>query len=138
MPDAVSGATYSSKALIANMQKAFEQAQDTLASFHKSISKTTAATADKPAKHAAAQSQQAAAGKASAVNSIAATAPRSDSVADSTNTTKHTEQASTAEATQRRDIGPSQNAASPWTWQLIVALCLAVSAFFAANLYLSH
>ena len=128
MPDAVSGATYSSKALIANMQKAFEQAQDTLASFHKSISKTTAATADKPAKHAAAQSQQAAAGKASAVNSIAATAPRSDSVADSTNTTKHTEQASTAEATQRRDIGPSQNAASPWTWQLIVALCLAVSA----------
>lgn len=130
MPDAVSGATYSSKALIANMRKALEQAQDTLASFHNTASKTAAATADKPAKHAAAQPQQATSeSNSTAVNSVAVTTPQSDSVAGSANSIKRTGQPNTPEATQSRDIDSTQDAAtSPWTWQLIVALCLAVSA----------
>lgn len=130
MPDAVSGATYSSKALIANMRQAFEQARDTLASFHKSTSKATAATTDKQTKHTAEQSQQATSeSNATSVNSVAATAPQTDSVAEPAKPTKGTEQANTPEATQCRSIDSTQDTApSPWTWQLIVALCLAVSA----------
>lgn len=125
MPDAVSGATYSSKALIANIQKAFEQARDTLASFHKSTSKATAATADKPA----VQSQQAASESNSpAANSVAATTTQSDSAAGYTTPTKGSKHARTPEAAQSRGIYPAQDTAtSPWTWQLIVALCLAAS-----------
>lgn len=125
MPDAVSGATYSSKALIANMRKAFEQAQDTLASFHNSASKTAAATADKPAKHAT--TQQAAAQPASApTNSADGTTPQPDSA--SVMTAAHApEQASMSDTAQNNGSTSDNKTSSPWTWQLIVALCLAVA-----------
>lgn len=126
MPDAVSGATYSSKALIANMRKAFEQAQDTLASFHNTASKTAAATADKPAKHAT--TQQATAQTSSVSTSSAdGTTPQPDSA--SAKTTAHAPgQASMPDTTQNNGSTLDHKASSPWTWQLIVALCLAVAA----------
>lgn len=126
MPDAVSGATYSSKALIANMRKAFEQAQDTLASFHNTASKTAAATADKPAKHAT--TQQATAQTSSVPTSSAdGTTPQPDSA--SAKTTAHAPgQASMPDTTQNNGSTLDHKASSPWTWQLIVALCLAVAA----------
>lgn len=126
MPDAVSGATYSSKALIANMRKAFEQAQDTLASFHNTVSKTAAATADKPAKHAT--TQQATAQTSSVSTSSAdGTTPQPDSA--SAKTTAHAPgQASMPNTTQNNGSTLDHKASSPWTWQLIVALCLAVAA----------
>lgn len=126
MPDAVSGATYSSKALIANMRKAFEQAQDTLASFHNTASKTAAATADKPAKHAT--TQQATAQTSSVSTSSAdGTTPQPDSA--SAKTTAHAPgQASMPDTTQNNGSTLDHKASSPWTWQLIVALCLAVTA----------
>lgn len=126
MPDAVSGATYSSKALIANMRKAFEQAQDTLASFHNTASKTAAATADKPAKHAT--TQQATAQTSSVSTSSAdGTTPQPDSA--SAKTTAHAPgQASMPDTTQNNGSTLDHKASSPWTCQLIVALCLAVAA----------
>ncbi len=126
MPDAVSGATYSSKALIANMRKAFEQAQDTLASFHNTASKTAAGTADKPAKHAT--TQQATAQTSSVSTSSAdGTTPQPDSA--SAKTTAHAPgQASMPDTTQNNGSTLDHKASSPWTWQLIVALCLAVAA----------
>lgn len=126
MPDAVSGATYSSKALIANMRKAFEQAQDTLASFHKSTSKPTAATAGKSAKHAAAQQATAQTSSVS-TSSADGTTPQPDSA--SAKTTAHAPgQASMPDTTQNNGSTLDHKASSPWTWQLIVALCLAVAA----------
>ncbi len=126
MPDAVSGATYSSKALIANMRNAFEQAQDTLASFHNTASKTAAATADKPAKQAT--TQQATAQTSSVSTSSAdGTTPQPDSA--SAKTTAHAPgQASMPDTTQNNGSTLDHKASSPWTWQLIVALCLAVAA----------
>ncbi len=126
MPDAVSGATYSSKALIANMRKALEQARDTLASFHKSASKPTAATAGKSAKHAAAQQATAQTSSVS-TSSADGTTPQPDSA--SAKTTAHAPgQASMPDTTQNNGSTLDHKASSPWTWQLIVALCLAVSA----------
>lgn len=126
MPDAVSGATYSSKALIANMRKAFEQARDTLASFHKSTSKPTAATAGKSAKHAAAQQATAQTSSVS-TSSADGTTPQPDSA--SAKTTAHAPgQASMPDTTQNNGSTLDHKASSPWTWQLIVALCLAVAA----------
>lgn len=126
MPDAVSGATYSSKALIANMRKALEQARDTLASFHKSTSKPTAATAGKSAKHAAAQQATAQTSSVS-TSSADGTTPQPDSA--SAKTTAHAPgQASMPDTTQNNGSTLDHKASSPWTWQLIVALCLAVAA----------
>lgn len=120
MPDAVSGATYSSKALIANMRIAFEQAQDTIASFHSSAAKTTATTADKSEKHAVTQQ--------AATKTTAVTTPQPDST--SAKPAVHTpEQASMPDTTQENvSVSGHKATSSPWTWQLIVALCLAVSA----------
>lgn len=128
MPDAVSGATYSSKALIANMRQALEQARDTLASFHDTSSK--ASTADMQARHPVKQTRQASTETDStSVNSTIVTTQSPSAASTSAEATKHTpEQAHTPKATQDNNAASVQETtASPWTWQLIVALCIAVS-----------
>lgn len=117
MPDAVSGATYSSKALIENMRLAFGQARDTLAGFDKAAKaaeqpKITEQKVTETAPDTAAKSAQALAAKpdtTKATDTIAATSPDNKT-----------------EAAQ----APAANA-SPWSWQLIVALCFAVFATLA-------
>lgn len=127
MPDAVSGATYSSKALIANIQKAFEQAQDTLASFRNGSTKATTA---KPTKAEVNKPEQAPTETKAANNSDTATSSKADSATVSAISAEHSsKQAHQSKEPQDKDATPdSGTLSSPWTWQLIVALCIAVSA----------
>lgn len=108
MPDAVSGATYSSKALIANMRQAFEQARDTLASFHDTSSK--ASTADKQARHPVKQTQQASnEADSTTVNSTIVTTQSPSAASTSAEATKLTpEQAHTPKPHKTTTPPPSK------------------------------
>ncbi len=136
MPDAVSGATYSSKALIANMRLAFEQAWDTLGSFGKrtpaaaTASKAVSATGGKIETR---QTPEAAKPAAKATNA----AVTSQDTAAKPTVTAHTEVAQTEVAAKEdssqsgtADTAPKA-ATTPWLWQLVLALCFAIFATLA-------
>lgn len=132
MPDAVSGATYSSKALIANIRLALEQARDTLGSF----GKRPQAAAKASQKHAAAAQKAETRQKPEAAEPTTANteniATKQDTAAKDALPTATATASATAEGSSS-DMADTtaQNTPTPWLWQLVLALCFAIFATLA-------
>ena len=123
MPDAVSGATYSSKALIANMRLAFEQARDTLSSFGK---RSQAAVTGSKATSTIGQKTEA---RQTPEAAKTAAATPQDTVAKQPTATEVEQTAGDGQKVPA-DTAP-QAAPTQWHWQLVLALCFAIFATLA-------